>query len=341
MKLKKTLPLLLVLAVLVSCIPVHPFANPTPTPFLRAFSQTSIATSNPEDIKLRTVIEDFGVNDLVIGGDGSLWLLGGGKITDHKYSLVNLKNGKTTVYKISGDIFCGSDTADFSNLVADGKGVIWFSTSCTIYKFDGVNWTTYSQREVFFYPTIALDYSGNLWIGNEFGDVFRFDGKNWLSYKKNNGTQLASVESIIAGSDGAVWFGGDGGIAQFDGAKWTTFRKQDNQGRDIFVREMVKTKDNSFWVINFRGNPTVLEFNGEEWMAIDGFSKNIHTLYIDSKGNFWFGGKGRIFYFNGNWSELLIPSKLEPYEPMVFAIVETSDGTIWFATPDGLFSTIN
>ena len=76
---------------------------------------------------------------------------------------------------------------------------------------------------------IAIDKSGNKWIGTEGGGLVKFDGKNWIVYNTlNSGLPVDTINSITIDDLKNIWIAagtnyGRTGIAKFNGADWTLY----------------------------------------------------------------------------------------------------------------------
>ena len=72
---------------------------------------------------------------------------------------------------------------------------------------------------------LAIDGSGNKWIGTWNGGLAKFDGTNWTVYNtSNSGLPDNAVCCIAIDGSGNKWIGTyDGGLAKFDGTNWTVY----------------------------------------------------------------------------------------------------------------------
>ena len=70
---------------------------------------------------------------------------------------------------------------------------------------------------------IAIDGSGNKWIGTAGGGLAEFDGTNWTVYDAyHSGLPSNYVRAIAIDDLGNKWIGTwGGGLAEFDGSNWT------------------------------------------------------------------------------------------------------------------------
>ena len=90
----------------------------------------------------------------------------------------------------------------------DKDGNIWFGTQEGASKFDGNNWTTYTDDDGMGYGNIvydiAVDHNGNVWVGT-YGGVSRFDGYNWTTYSTDDRLPGNVIWSIAVDNDNNVW----------------------------------------------------------------------------------------------------------------------------------------
>jgi len=69
---------------------------------------------------------------------------------------------------------------------------------------------------------IAIDDSGNLWVGTPLG-VAKYDGENWKTYDENSGLYENSVHTITVQND-AVWVATVGGsVSRYKDGEWKLF----------------------------------------------------------------------------------------------------------------------
>ncbi len=145
---------------------------------------------------------------------------------------------KQLLYLLLAFLFCISITSfaqnpewiyytngDIVNALAEEGNEIWVGTSgglVQIDKFSGT--TTFYNTSNSGLPSnivhsIAIDGSGNKWIGTNDGGLVRFDGTNWDVYNtSNSGLPDNSVLSIAIDGSGNKWIGtAGGGLARFDG----------------------------------------------------------------------------------------------------------------------------
>lgn len=113
--------------------------------------------------------------------------------------------------------------------VEDKNGFMWFGTSKGLCRFDGLNFTNFSNSgkgnppEKVFVRDIEIDEFNNVWIGTENQGIYCYNQSNatWISYHSNSeeGHRLKSNEIHFLKSDkaGKMWYGAsNSGLAYID-----------------------------------------------------------------------------------------------------------------------------
>jgi len=132
----------------------------------------------------------------------------------------------------------------------DRAGNIWFGTSYGVVKFDGREYTSFSQKEGF--PAkgvfvIREDRSGTLWIGTESGLVTYRNGQ-FTSTTERHGTSASIVRSIYEDADGTLWIGMyDSGLYRYKDDKFTHFTTE-NGLFDNGAFQIVEDDQQNFWI---------------------------------------------------------------------------------------------
>jgi ligand-binding sensor domain-containing protein len=134
-------------------------------------------------------------------------------------------------------------------LAIDG-GDIWIGT-WGLMKFDGTNWTEYNEsnsplpyNRIY---SLAVDGSGNIWIGTYGGGLAEFDGANWEIYARWNSGVPNDWINIIAVDDTNVWIGTWGGLAVFDRSNWTSYRTSNSGLPDDWVLAVAIDGSDNIW----------------------------------------------------------------------------------------------
>ena len=96
---------------------------------------------------------------------------------------------------------------------------------------------------------IAIDASGNKWIGTD-GGLAEFDGTNWTVYNtSNSGLSSNYIYAIVIDASGNKWIGTRyGGLAEFDGANWTVYGTWNSGLPDNYVHAVAIDASGNKWI---------------------------------------------------------------------------------------------
>ncbi len=85
--------------------------------------------------------------------------------------------------------------------------------------------------------SLAIDGSGNKWIGTYGGGLAKFDGTNWTVYNtSNSGLPYNYVKSLAIDGSGNKWIGTEWWrLAKFDGTNWTVYNTSNSGCRIIML----------------------------------------------------------------------------------------------------------
>ncbi len=90
--------------------------------------------------------------------------------------------------------------------------------------YEGQEWTRYVEGKELpnnVIRALAMDNSGNLWVGTPSG-ISVFDGENWKTINEKNGLLQASIHSIKVKGN-VVWVGTVGGsVSRYKDGQWQT-----------------------------------------------------------------------------------------------------------------------
>lgn len=183
-------------------------------------------------------------------------------------------------------------------------GNAWIDTG--IAKFDGTSWEVYNKsnsglpsNEV---QTIAVDKSGNKWIGTLDAGMAKFNGSTWTVYNTSN-SRLPNnnVVSIALDSLGNKWIGTANELVKYDDTNWTIYNVKNSGLPDNYVSAVSIDEQGNKWIGTIRG---LAKFDDNNWTIYNSgqFSKlkNISSITIDAEGNKWIGTWFGLFKFAGS-----------------------------------------
>jgi ligand-binding sensor domain-containing protein len=196
---------------------------------------------------------------------------------------------------------------------------------------------------------IAIDSSGNTWIGTEQnwlaknpesqkGGVAKFDGDTWTIYDiTNSGLPKNDIATITIDPFNNVWVGtNEGGAAKFDGNNWTVYNESYAEVLSYAVESIKFDSEGNVWFATRNG---AAKYDGSTWTEYtdqnSGMSMfGVRAMDIDNYGNIWFGTYDGALKFDGsewilyNTSNSGLPGKA------IRSIYNDSKGNIWFATEE-------
>lgn len=171
-------------------------------------------------------------------------------------------------------------------------------------------------------------------------------------YTTNNGLPSNNVYQVYTDSRKFIWFATDAGVARFDGAKYTYFRKQDG----LSCNDVVRIKEDSYGRIWFFNMNATLNFyyegciyNGTNAPYLDSLKSKefFHDFYEDEDKTlyFYYNYQREIFTLDSqnNIRKYKFPSKLlyngiEPFEGMVIRyMMRMPDKSFYLCTIAGLY----
>ncbi|TND08816.1 MAG: hypothetical protein FD123_2032 [Bacteroidetes bacterium] len=183
---------------------------------------------------------------------------------------------------------------------------------------------------------IAVDSTGNKWIG--FGSIGTgmFNGVSWTMYDSSNGLPDNTVMAIAFSPNGDGWFGTmAGGVARFSNNNWTTYNLSNSALPSLYIKA-IATHGNDTWFGTF--NSGLAKFDGVNWTVYNtgnsGLADNaILSIAIDANGIAWIGTVNGLSKFDGvNWTtynDANTPA-LFSYGDNIRGIVLDSNNQPWF-----------
>lgn len=163
---------------------------------------------------------------------------------------------------------------------------------------------------------------------------FRFD--RWSTAE---GLPQNTVNSIVQTRDGYLWIATFGGLARFDGMKFTVFNTVNAPAlKSSRITALHEDRAGILWVGTETGEISCLQ-NGEFKSFDDSEEEEIYSLYVDRHGALWAGGTaGARRYIlpenacsaNTHSFERIKPPLLDNQSSeQISTIVESADGDIW------------
>jgi ligand-binding sensor domain-containing protein len=157
------------------------------------------------------------------------------------------------------------------------------------------------------------------------------------AWQQPQGLPQNTVLAILQARDGYLWIGTKGGVARFDGVRFTTFDDRDKkQLRENEVWALAEGDDSSLWIGTFGGGVSRFK-NGQftVYTAKDGLANDfVTTLCKDSAGAIWIGTDGGLSrYQDGRFTNYSIKDGL--FNSAIRGLYADDDGSLWVGTIQG------
>jgi ligand-binding sensor domain-containing protein len=187
---------------------------------------------------------------------------------------------------------------------------------------------------------IAIDNSGNKWIGTDDGLV-KFDGINWTIYNtENSGLPYNEINTLLIESENRIWIGTGGGLVMFDGNNWIVYDKSNSQIPDNYILIVNSDNNGSIWFGIIDG---LAKFDGTNWTVYDElYGAHITAIHADENDNIWIGTEGTIgnrrgFYkYDGSVWKVYDEFTSDYYCDNIKCILGDEMNTLWLGTDKAL-----
>lgn len=206
------------------------------------------------------------------------------------YKVVHYDGAKFTSEPIATTVY---------NLWGSGKDDIWIvGSSGAIYHFNGTAWQKGTTGvEEFLYGISGLGRSHALAVGAE-GMILAWDGSRWTALR--DGAKNESQALWVAGPKDA-WAGGFGGLAHYDGTRWTLL-----PGTQGVIHGIWGSAPDDVWAVG----AAVYHWDGRA-LSRDALrpSDSLRAVSGTARDDVWAVGQGGlIFHYNGtSWDRATSP----------------------------------
>jgi hypothetical protein len=182
--------------------------------------------------------------------------------------------------------------------------------------------------------SIAIDGSGNKWIGTDKG-LAKFDGTSWTVYKDVI-PKLSSNDFGVITIDGSgtKWMANGGLLAKFDDKNWVGYFTETLGVLYSTVTSIAFDGSGNKWIGTTTGG--LAKYDGTDWTWYNTSNSKIPNNYvqsvtIDDSGNIWVGtyGGGLAKFDGTNWTVYNTSNSKIPSNNVLYSMVIDGSGNKW------------
>jgi ligand-binding sensor domain-containing protein len=275
-----------------------------------------------------TIITENRDGDLVIGADPGADLTGGG---------IHTYNGTSWEFMSNH-----TDGGLFSNIIfgadVDTAGNVWVSGFYGAAKYDGQNWTYFSENDgmsdTYAWKILAAS-NGDVWLTTVEGSPTLYSDGTFTTFEDDPAfSKSPFVEAAFEDSQGNIWFAAfdSAGVVKYDGTNFTNYSSE-NSGvlAAQFYTAFGEGPNGDIYVASPAG-VSRFDVSSESWseFAVDGQTgTHVNELASDHNNNLYFDIGGTIKKWDGStWTTYDIS---DGYMGWTTHIEPAQDGSIWMA----------
>ncbi len=221
------------------------------------------------------------------------------------------------------------------NMREDRAGNIWFATFGGPIRYDGKEFTEFSEivglakTRIF---SLTEDRSGALWFGSITGGASRFDGKSFTKFTAKEGLGNNDVMWVFEDRDANIWFGTGNGASRYDGKSMTNFTTKDGLVHNS-VYTIAQDISGRMW---FGTQGGICSYDGKSFANLaDQVGRsfvNIRSTAVDRSGNLWFGGQEGAFRYDGK-TLTSFTTEEGLLDDFVGSMIVDKAGNVWLGHP--------
>lgn len=274
-----------------------------------------------------------GVNALVAGRDGSLWVASGGGV------VTRIQNGQLRSFTAADGVSPGGITA----LLEDHEGAIWAGTARGLSRYRDGKWERIdalggaSGDAV---RAIHEDRLNRIWLATSSGGFVReHEGQPFVRFSTS-----PLLHDFADGSPGRIWAAAqESGVLEFDAGGGMTSSLSLMPGAQAW--RVIEDRDGNRWFATLGGglirirpgqrtyDPRLDHVTRGAGLAND----TVRALCEDREGNIWVGTQDGLTRLSENMLSPLIDEQSGQIGQLVRVLTTTPDGSVWVGTNTGLY----
>lgn len=285
---------------------------------------------------------------------GQIWvgsIKGLNVFKDGRFEQVNLKPKRFDVPKHT---IWRNGEVSIQSLMEDSNGRLWIGVAGGIFIIDEGSAEMIGESEGFHVNAFLQDRSGTVWVATNKGVLTFNDYKLTRIYSLSDGLANEFSVALLEDSAGKIWVGGLGGLARFDGGKFSAFTE--NEGlTGNYVRTIFEDNEKTLWIGTYdEGFSRFKDGKFTNYRTDDGlFNNGAFAIEEDRHGHFWISSNRGIYRVNRNELNEFADGKIDKINSVGYgredgmlntecnggrqpASVRDELGRFWFPTQDGV-----
>jgi len=222
------------------------------------------------------------------------------------------------------------------DIALDDEGRVWLLDGHGVEVYEQGALTAhsnYAELHATGADAILVDSQDRIWVGL-WGGIALFEEGQWRNIETVDlfGTL---VRDLAEEPSGAIWAGGDGGCARFDGTTWESMTPPD-QPAGLTINSVASDPSGRVWLGGKRIGAWA--WDGEGWTqytSADGLAGDtVRAIAFDGANRGWFGTSSGLSVFDGEtWTTYTVEDGLVHNDVRALAI---ADDGVWIGTWSGL-----
>ena len=255
---------------------------------------------------------------------------------------------KTLTYFSSPEGFINSTVYAINE---DKDGNLWFGTDQGVYKYDGLSFRNYAQKDGLSHIDITrkgilVDRFGTVWVGTH-GGVFRYDPiadrAGAQSFSLFQQLPPINITGLFEDKSGNIWFASaKNGVFRYDGKTMVQISDQEGLG-DNYAGGIAQDPSGNLWFTMKNG---IGKYDGKSltpYTPNDGLGgTEFWGIYIEQSGIIWVTARGSTTRFDPS-VPLSDPGAFRIFTPenglncCVQSMYQDKSARMWWGTGQGLY----
>ena len=190
-----------------------------------------------------------------------------------------------------------------------------------------------------FVNSLAMDSTGNIWIGTHRYGIGKFDGINFTVFNTNN-SELPHDRwnnVLVVDKQGIIWVGSSQYLSKYDGVNWSVYDTGDPISSYVSLNDIKFGNQGMVWIAASWGLGRFQEDSLIKGYA--GIAEEVNCIVFDKNETMWLGTVGSgLIKFDGMNTTVYDTTNSDIPSNIVYSAKIDSKNIIWLATAKGLAS---